>query len=746
MEIIAVIVVVILFIAWRNRPASQPSRPVVETVPRRGRGATSSGTRSSGPAIRFDVSYGARDIGPDAAARGASLWRPAGTSVEVQGGRIDSGLVYVGRGLTAVTGGQPEPALIDPSLPVDARRIDWAGQGLDYWPSYSGIPPGSRAAYLGWLSAGRPVSDISVGYVFLFLYGLERRVLVDARHLPAAVAEVLTIRAEVERLVTAYGANNSFRSYASNFLSAVDALWPSSATASRHVPQRNWELPLDLKVRLGQHVAAAQPIPSALALEWVLAAPEIDLRTPATRCATEFRRLFEMRYDALHGTGLKIREPRRRLVAHYRPASASFGGPVELPIGDLPDVTGLSAPMNLLRQVVDACTTDLDAYSRWMGRNPDGAESLGATALLPAELVSDQQGAALADLRSWLEGHLDGLATIGVPAADLLRHWPTASGWQPTRAESVSLAQLLGKLGFAIEPDVRFEGPVISPSSEVVLYRLAPGEVAAIATPEYTLATVVAHLGMVVAAADGTVSEDELARLDEHLAEALRLAPHERARLAAHTRWLQVSAPPLSGMKKRIASLTSSQRGDLGEFLVAVAAADGRIGPMEVASLEKMFALLGLDANLVFGRVHAFSAGSGDLPRSEAAVRSGAGGPIVLDMERVEAKLRETQAVSLLLGGVFVDEAETQPTSQEPPSEATVAGLDGQHSGLLQALRGRDQLARSELEALAREYRLLPDGAIDTINDVAFDAVGHPIVEGDDPVLIDTEALEEMLA
>ncbi|MGI8928964.1 MAG: TerB N-terminal domain-containing protein [Candidatus Limnocylindrales bacterium] len=747
MEIIAVIVVVIIIIGWRNRRASQPSpRAVVATIPRRPRGAASTGARQSGAAIRFDVSYGALDIGPDAAARGATLWKPAGISVAVQGGRIDAGLVYVGRGLAALDGGQPEPALIDPTLPIDGRRIDWAGQGLDYWPSYSAIPPGSRAAYLGWLIAGRPVSDISVGYVFLFLYGLERRMLVDARHLPAAAAEVPTIRAEVERLLAAYGANNSFRSYASNFLSAIDALWPSSATASRHAPQRNWELPLDLRVRLGRHVAATQPIPSALALEWVLAAPEIDLRTPATRCATEFRRLFEMRYDAVHVTGLKIREPRRRLVAHYRPASASFGGPVELQIGDLPDVTGLSAPMNLLRQLADACTTDLDAYSRWIGRNPDGAQSLGATALLPVELVGDQQGAALADLRSWLEGHLDGHATIGVPAADLLRHWPTASGWQPTRAESVSLAQLLGKLGFAIEPDVRFEGPVISPSSAVVLYRLAAGETAAVATPEYALATLVAHLGMAVAAADGTVSQDELARLDEHMSVALTLAPHERTRLVAHTRWLQAAAPPLSGMRKRIASLTSGQRDDLGEFLVAVAAADGRIGPTEVASLEKMFALLGFDANLVFARVHAFSTGAGGEPRSEATLRSGAGGPIVLDMERVEAKLRETQAVSLLLGGVFVDEAEPQPANQELPPEATVAGLDSQHSGLLRALRGRDHLARAELEALVRLYRLLPDGAIDTINDAAFDSVGHPIVEADDPILIDTEALEEMLA
>lgn len=751
MEIVAVIVAVVLLIGWRNRQSSQAApRIVVETVPRRTRPATGTASRAARPAIRFDASHQPTDVGPDAAGRGDAFWRRAAVGLEVHGRPLGAGLVYFGQGLTALSGGRPEPALIDPKLALDRKRIDWAGDGLDYWPSYSRLPPASRAAYVAWLEEGRPTRELPVGYAFLFFYGLERRVLVDARHLPAAAAEVPVIRAEVERLLATYSSNHSFRSYATDFLGAIDLLWPNSA-APRPLPARSWELPLELRVRIGRTVAAAEPLPAGLAFEWLMAAPEINLRTPATRCAAEFRRLFEVRYATAFGEGLRIRPPRRRLSAHYRPASASFGGPIELPVGDLPDVAGLTAPVNQLRQLADACSDELDAYSRWIGRNPDGAQSLAAAALLPPELVGGQQGVALADLRAWLNTQLDGRAAVAVPARDLLRHWPTASGWQPTRAESVSLAQLLAKLGVGIEPDVRFDGPVIGPSSEIVLYPLTPAEAAAAPTSEYALATLVAHLGMAVAAADGAVSDDELARLDTHLSGALRLDAHEHNRLAAHMRWLRVGAPPLSGMKKRIAALNPTQRDDLGDFLVAVAAADGMIGPTEVASLEKMFTLLGLDRNLVFGRVHAFTTGTGGQSKSSAGATSGGAGPLVLDMTRVEAKLRETQAVSALLGGVFAGDDGAPPAAEPPAAQAPAAlvniqGLDGQHSALLRVLRGRDSVARAELETLAREHRLLPDGAIDTINDAAFDAVGHPVIEGDDPLLVDTDALEDMIA
>lgn len=743
MEWIVAIVLVLLLLAWLGRRGGRTS-----DAPRPARNRSTIG-EGGGAERGVSITYGGRSrqasLGAAQAAGGELLWRPPGETVEVRGAAINAGLIYFGSGLEALNGYGPEPALIDPKLSVDTRRVDWDGDGLDYWPSYSSIAPGSRAAYLNWLSRGRPQERIPLGYVFLFFYGLERRVLVDARHLPVAKADVPVIRAEVVRLLEAYGEGGSFRSYATDFLGAIDALFPDPAVEPGEPAAKSWELPLGLRAKLGAIVANGQPIPGHLALDWLLAAPEIFLRTPATRCADEFASLFLARYEQKHGAGMVIKEPRRRLEAHYRPASASFGGPVKLPIGDLPDVAGLTAPVARLRELADACTDELDAYSRWLGRNAGLQGSMAAAALLPAELLATQQSQQLDELRTWLDQQMDnrGVATIRTGA--LLQHWPSASNAKPSKADSVSLAQLLSKLGYGLEPDVRFEGPVLDPVGSVVLFRQPPDAPAA-PSPSYSAATVVARLGMTIAAADDAVSEEELVGIEAHLGDALELTSPETSRLDAHMHWLQAAAPTVSGLKKRVAHLTVDQRDELGAFLIAVAGADGQVGPAEVSALGRLYGMIGLDPQSVFTRVHGLATGSGGAAgRQEPGTVGETGGVVSLDMEQVQAKLHETRAVSALLSGVFVeDEDEVSPSAK--PSEPGIAGLDPAHSALLRQLAGRTSIARSELEAEARALRLLPDGALDTINDAAFDRVGVAIATGDDPIDVDTTALEEMLA
>ena len=608
------------------------------------------------------------------------------------------------------------------------------------------IPPASRAAYLEWLAGGRSAPNTPIGYVFLFFYGLERRVLVDSKFLPQAAAAMPWIRNELMRLLGLYGAtSNSFRSYATDLLGAISILRPDLSEGSTDEPVgRPWEPAVSLRVRIGAVGAAGTSLPGASALEWLRSAPEVSLRTPATRCPDEFGRLFLVRYREAHGEGITIRPPRKRLTAHYRPASASFGGPVALSIADLPDVAGLTQPVNGLRTIGDACTEELAAYSRWLGRNPGEQGSPAAAALLPAELIDTAQGELLTTIRRWLSEQLDGTDMSVVKAEDLLRHWPRASGWQPMKAECVSLAQLLGKLAVGLEPDVRFDGPVLAPGSVAVLFRLGDGAVSGAPTSGYAGAMVVARLGMTIAAADGNVSEVELERLDQHLSTSMALTPAERIRLRAHLEWLGRAAPPLSGLKKRVAELQLAQREELGDFIVAVAGSDGQIGPAEVTSLGKLFRLLGFDPETVFGKVHAFATGGAGSDTPVAPAQTGQSTELTLDMERVTSTLDNTAAVAQLLGGVFID---------DEPSQVSVAamapalrGLDPAHSALVRELRGRSSIERSEFEVLARGLGLLPDGALDTVNDAAFDRVGGALTEGDDPIEIDTVALEEMLA
>jgi hypothetical protein len=141
-------------------------------------------------------------------------WFKRGQVVSVAGFSLSDGMIYVGHSLPLVQGATPnDNCLIDPFLPVARCDPDWAGKTMSYWPAYSTISPQARLAYLTWLAGGRTDPSVGIGHVFLFFYGLERRLLVDR-----AMDEAADIIGEVERLLSMYGANRSFDRYARQFL------------------------------------------------------------------------------------------------------------------------------------------------------------------------------------------------------------------------------------------------------------------------------------------------------------------------------------------------------------------------------------------------------------------------------------------------------------------------------------------------------------------------------------------------
>src|SRR6185369_9681521 len=199
-------------------------------------------------------------------------------------------------------------------------------------------------------------------------------------------------------------------------------------------------------------------------------------------------------------------------------------------------------------------------------------------------------------------------------------------------------------------------------------------------------------------------SASERALLQKHIEETLQLSPGERQRLAAHLAWLLLTPGGMSGLKKRLAALTSDQRDHLAELLTAVAASDGRADPRETKILEK---LLGV-------RPRGFA-----IPPPNPA----------LDMTRVRRTIAETRQVSSLLAGIFSDD--------EPPAKvhaATIGTLDAAHSEFLRRLSARDAWPREEIERLASELALMTDGALETINDFAYAAADEPIWEEHDPL------------
>ncbi|MDY7093092.1 MAG: TerB N-terminal domain-containing protein [Acidobacteriota bacterium] len=699
--------------------------------------------------------------------RPGECWQPPGRAVRVAGFDLPDGMVYVGEGLLeADARWNTEPALIHPKLSLDRNHPDLTGESLPYWPSYRELTPAARAGYLGWLAGGRKAPQAPIGFVFLFFYGLERRLLVDPPILGLTEAEGSALRREIARLLEIYGNSSSFSGYASSLLAYLEAE-TDQALVSRSPgfggPSAG-VLPTDAALALGHLAVARAPIPPDWALAWLRGSPTVSLRTPVRRCWDLFRILFRIRYAKTFGDGLILRPNKTRLELSYYPASEGIEHRTRKL--DLPDVNCLSAPLRKLADLAESVTSELDSYSRWLSRRQDGDSPLHGLALLPAELTEEVQEARLDELKQWLEAQLEEGSTVLPGPKPLIRWWPTKHEDRMLKKETTGLSQLLERLGVGLEPDVRFAGPMLKAGAPVVLFRQNE-TMGATPSKEYVNATLLLHLASTVAAADGEIGAAEEEHLEGQLEEAFQLAAGERHRLRAHLKWLLAAPPGFAGIKKRTQKLSDSQRHELAMLCVTIAGADGRIDSEEVKILEKIYSLLGLDRQDVFSDLHQLTAGS---PAAEEPVTVRPAdsreigfalpqpaspedqGGFRLDPERVRQRMRESEESSRLLAEIFSEEEDEEvaaepanPTATAGTAGPSVAGLDPAHQSLLEALPSEQELPLGEFERLAEDLGLLANSALDVVNEAALDLCDEPLLEGEDPLEINPYALKEML-
>lgn len=661
-------------------------------------------------------------------AKPVDCWVPSGRRITVNGIEIRGGLFYAGKDLPAVDPNcGPEPALVDPRLAAKGK----GDASFQYWPAYHKIQPQARKTYLTWLSGGRKDPGIDLGCVFLYYYGLERRALADVMISKEAREEIPVITDEVRRLLEIYGASRSFRGYARDFCDVLDIMHAEGPVYGREPPREKvkGDFPLLLKLGLAQLVDEGKPIPGNWAFSWMVCHPDTKLRISAKRCAQEFEKLFVHRYGKKYGQGMVLKPNKTKLRLEYKTASASFGGRRFKFNASLPEPTVLRQPVNRLRVMAERCMDDLDAYSRFIGRNPDGKDTLAAQALLPPDLASDERH----ELRQWVESCLESGDCVVVEAGELIDRWSTKSAGKMLKTEAVLLAQLLERFGAGLEPDPRFGGAVLKAGEKAALFSLPDG-IHLAASREYSAAALLMRLAAMVSGADGEVSVEEREFLNKHLEESLRLTEGEGARLKAYLALLLADPPGVAGLKKRLARSSDDERREMGRFLVAVAGADGVIEPEEVKILDKLYRTLDLDPGEVYSHVHELTT-SGEESIGEKGV--------VLDMARVQRKMEETARVSAVLSGIFMHDEEETPT---PATEVSlVEGLDAAHSALFRDLAERLAWSRTELEDLAARYDLMPDGAIEAINEAAWDRADDVLCEEGDPLELNQDVLKEML-
>ena len=223
--------------------------------------------------------------------------------------------------------------------------------------------PERGTGYVEWLASSRDDPDCDIGYVFLYFYGIERRLLVDRKHIFPSERRALID--EIWRLKRIYGGDSTFNRNATNLLAHVWVLIHEKFRTIIAQPDEalltgTREFTSAFKYSLGKAVADGSPVSSELALAWVRSHPKIiDFLDPAKLDNRGFKPSFELRYLGKYGQGITIWPDSTKLQLVYHPANPTLGcNIIKLDIPD-PNPSRLTRPFIKLIRLAELCVNEL---------------------------------------------------------------------------------------------------------------------------------------------------------------------------------------------------------------------------------------------------------------------------------------------------------------------------------------------------------------------------------------------------
>ncbi len=727
--------------------------------------------RSAPPGIGISLSFGGSEaeLPVRRSERGAPklTWYSPGQSVIHSGLLIDCGMVYTSQRALTWPG---EPSAIITSLPVEQTAAHPLAD-LGYYPSYDRISADQRRCYLEWLAAGRNDVDPaqrSLGYVFIFFYGLERRIILDRDRDPSLLEEIL-------RLLQNYGPAHKSRSLRSYFLQLLHfAGWQLGSDAYRALWSRLLEIDDDrpdedgLRFVLANLHQRGEPLDWSVAYRLALANEESRRSTVVTRAREKFFALFEQRFQEQFAGGLVLEAAKQQALVQYRPASSALtqmsyerrrDNPFEL---RLPNVAGLHRQFKALPAIWNSCVDDLSGYSRALHSKKQGqGAAVAAWQSLPTELRKIEDHPlkfAFDDLLA--NAPREGDYTF-VPTATLAALAGVPEKAKLTTTQSRQLAELVQGLGWQLAPDPDVTALPLAWNQELALYPAIPGE-----QPAENLSGLMRllYLAVTLAAADGAVEAEELDSFNQLIGSQIA---HEgdwrplRATEASLRRDANVAVRSLPQMSKLI---PMESRQFVLRTMAHIAAADSEVSLDELKILRRIARAFELDANAVEKLLRedeaflevtiAGAERSGTRGEAIPARPSDKPAAFALNHDRIKALTQETREVISLLSVVM---AETEEAPCPPPSVSLptpiesapiqwLSGLETRYHSAVVVLVRHDEITTNDFDCIATDHHLMPDDLFNAVNTWADETLGDFLLERGENVRIFRSLLPELAA
>lgn len=678
-----------------------------------------------------------------------AAWVPPGEVVEIHGRVISGGMIYVGQHITGLHPSQTaEPALINPRLKATTATYTRFQNSCSSWATraYARFNPVKRAAYLDWLAAERPNGAPSE-FVDLFLMGLERRILFDARYDETAREEISSLLQEAQRLILELNQFSGaiFQTKLEEFTLTALAILPDfdPTLIEPPVDRLGWSSRLPLLLGLGAFARENRPLPAAWAYSWVVNSNESHSASLRPRCPEVFDPFFEKEYHQIFGDGIRIRTNPKKGCLAYQPVNPTFGGPVPIGREPLPNVGNPGREHAQLESSVAEISRELADFVAHIPWNAAGP-MLSTYAYLPERAGLPREQHAVAPFVEILNEAMGEDTAIVIDKHSFMDAFPEISSTIP-QGQATALSLLLERIGFGIEPDPVAMKSRFSRTKQIGLYRMEYGP-----DPYYAnrdLSPLLALLGFwsYVAAVDGPIDVDAIMTIVNILDEFAELEPFEANRLFAHAHWLAFNPANLNDARRQFQTAGVFSPEQVGLMVTSLVSLHTPVSHSQIRALERMYKTLGLPTERVHTDLHQLSVGSlapdppGDrnaLPRDTS---------LRLDRARIAQVEQQTSLVTDLLQDIFGTESAHSTPSEDShiPARSAIDPI----IELAKCLAIRSRWSPDDFAILCGSLDLMTSGAIEALNTRAIELGYEPAIECDDVLCeIDQSILKELLS
>lgn len=672
---------------------------------------------SNNISIRFTTSYSDYDDEDYDNSEKNILVSPRET-IKLSGLEIEGALFYTNTGGTK----SRLPHVIPQKLKVSPNG---SKESLNYWPSYSEVSTGNRYQYLKWLSEGREDPDIDTGFLFIYFYGLEWRIIKDER-------DYQWIAEEVIRLLSIYE-NNSFQNYAKNLLTYI------SLNGLKELEPETIEKIKEIAINAKPYSTMAE---SGLML--VLEKTEIVNPTILFSQIPNFENVSRSKVPGKVGSIFfeHLNNLLNSNVENYCKEATitdrTFNYYAASSRINNKNLKGkhINIPVKTQRKLAKAWNKAIEDLRQYSNRiDKDSKEKLFT--LLPEELKKEMDHPLQDVFGEIFNQKSEQVLKFGKLAEQC--GFPYKEKY--TLKECLTLSSILLDNQISIEPDPDYFRKSFKYDDDVCVFK---DKINPLKGPNYSTVSMLMDLGISLAHADGNYDAIE----DETIGKAILhrfCSNDESLRIRASKRLLiyRENPPRTVGLIKKLSErLKRKELISLGKFLLEVAYADGNYKESEEKLLKKAFKGLGIEdsyeqlkedfigyeGNSVI-RVKAQrteSQGEGIPREAQNNMRS-----LEIDQIKLKKLEEETTSVQNALSEIFKEEEGV--TSPEFISQETTADLNSNERKFLDMLLEFPKIERDELRNMAKEHGFMVGQIIDKINNWAEEVHGDYLIfdEGD---------------